>query len=1214
MVGPMKFSRQLGSFMSSKKKNTSEQSLDYSEMLEDDEESFYEEVIVDEDGEEYIEEVIEEEEEEEELEEDATLKSLNDLRATQEQVDSMSLKNAKKYILALPQAKGPTSAPVTYSEEDYEYEEIEMVDTITPIRRSRRSTFFEPPALDDILEGSEHTERSGASSLMQSPSASKRKQPLTLNLSNITEGSENSHNYSGELPPRAHDDTATYHRSKGHRHAGGNPSRIENLEANTPQDPDGERMDEIVKGENSTQAVTDSRHPREGKIMPGDLNDMEGTRTKLDPVPASPMIKPSISNRSISRSNKSIQSEATEPTTSESGSNTSLDIRQIFGLVTPPGSPRTSPSSRKNRASTPMQPNSNSRGGDSSLARNLKGLGESGHSNGRRSSGSSKQRDDGDSHSVMSSRSRRGSRRSSGQSSKIPHGRTESVEAEIMAILSPEQKKSSLDAMLSSPSFQDHRDSDDHSRSARSCRSATSRRRSSRVASSNKSHVPSKNPDVHKLDDKRTHGRSDSRSSQLPGSPSKHKSSSEKEDHSSKAAAALTKGVLFKEKPTLREGSKTLDALLARVPSEPTRRSDARSTVSATLRSSRGRARDGDRDCRSVVGSSSTQRTPRARSARRTKKGDDDEVSVASMSAIGRRTRTRSTSLGRKERLRRSRRMEEADRANRKHKEEMEASESFSRKEEMTSSQRSTSETHRPISGRSSSSREKDDISSSSRSEKDHLSSSHRGTAEKPKPSTDRSTPSRGSSSRVNTVEDERIEMSASRGSLSRDNCKSRTVRNEEGHTRRENTHEHSTRSSARRSTNSSSKGGQEGRRSSKPSEDSINDMDSNASFHRTLLLARSLHSSDDGSVGQDRKSPDIGTSPTNVKSLDTSARYQKSATKEVRKETGSSGKAFQDGATRIPRPSNRSEMGNSKSGDHDLRKKEGKSLITNDFLSVDSGQDSGRQNLRLSDVANAMQEVPKTPKTPRDHPREPPSKKHSSDDVLLMPPDDLDYTRTPSGRTNRTLPSRSQSSRTGSGSGRQERRVPYHSPHTPRKTLVSPSPSLDEHSHMHLARSRSEGTPKPESPTKMLQMRHRRRTSEIKPISPLPSFSSPKSKDLQSPTTSTTPPNSTLLDVKARRRSSIDMHSPSSSASPVVTPGRAMRRSSMEMHSPPSASSSSSRRRDSMEMMSSCPPLAPSLSVGPTPFERLSELEKIKQFLTAEEYEHKKKEILACI
>jgi hypothetical protein len=50
------------------------------------------------------------------------------------------------------------------------------------------------------------------------------------------------------------------------------------------------------------------------------------------------------------------------------------------------------------------------------------------------------------------------------------------------------------------------------------------------------------------------------------------------------------------------------------------------------------------------------------------------------------------------------------------------------------------------------------------------------------------------------------------------------------------------------------------------------------------------------------------------------------------------------------------------------------------------------------------------------------------------------------------------------------------------------------------------------------------------------------------------------------------------------------------------------------MDMKCSLPPLAPSLSSGPTPFERLSELEKIKQFLTDEEYEQKKKEILASI
>ena len=131
MVGSMLFSRPLGGFMSSKKKNGSAPLLNYAEMEESFNESFYEEIIVDDDGEEYIEEIIEEEEE------DPNAKSLSDLRATQEQVDSMSLQKAKQYLLALPQATGPTSVPAPMLDEDYEYEEIEIVDAITPIRRSR---------------------------------------------------------------------------------------------------------------------------------------------------------------------------------------------------------------------------------------------------------------------------------------------------------------------------------------------------------------------------------------------------------------------------------------------------------------------------------------------------------------------------------------------------------------------------------------------------------------------------------------------------------------------------------------------------------------------------------------------------------------------------------------------------------------------------------------------------------------------------------------------------------------------------------------------------------------------------------------------------------------------------------------------------------------------------------------------------------------------
>lgn len=149
-------------------------SFEFEEIIE--EEEFYEEVVIEED-EEYEEIVIE----------SPQGKKKGRLQATQEEVDSMSLQNAKLYLAALPDAKGQTSVPATYSDDDYEYEEIEIPDEITPIRRSRRNSLFGAPSLDTLDEGSERSERSNTSAI-HSPNTTKKKE-LGVILRNINENS-----------------------------------------------------------------------------------------------------------------------------------------------------------------------------------------------------------------------------------------------------------------------------------------------------------------------------------------------------------------------------------------------------------------------------------------------------------------------------------------------------------------------------------------------------------------------------------------------------------------------------------------------------------------------------------------------------------------------------------------------------------------------------------------------------------------------------------------------------------------------------------------------------------------------------------------------------------------------------------------------------------------------------------------------------------------
>jgi hypothetical protein len=627
-----------------------------------------------------------------------------------------------------------------------------------------------------------------------------------------------------------------------------------------------------------------------------------------------------------------------------------------------------------------------------------------------------------------------------------------------LQLLSPEReektKKTSLEAMLSPSSRPRERgDSDNMSRSSAKSSRSSARRRSSKEGSSDKSQSTEQS------------SRRASRRTEIPTKEPK-------------------------KRPTLKEGSKTLDDLLARIPSEPGKRSDAKSTASGVLRSSRGRTRDTGRDSQSVVGgssSSSSRRPARARSARRTKKTDDDDVSVASMPAMGRKVRSRSSSVGRKERLRRGRQRDEADKANRRHQQEMKSSNN-SLKDEQPNSQRSNSSARRPSSSRS----------------------------------------------RNNSVdEDEIIEP----GSRSRED----KLRTSSHHSRRASNGRRSGSSDGRRprsssDRSSSSKASHDEPRSARTmdGDGSLDEMDGNASFSRTLMLARSLHSTAD-----DDEEPAPRT-PTKHKSL-------------VRASSG---------GTRSP-------------GDSHVRRSPAKTKSADDLLLYDPDEVDERHSSRLSSVAGSMRDSthrpPKTPTKDKDRRREPPKKQHSSDDVLLVPElastmdkYDLDEPTTSGGSKTRRPPSRSQSGRhKTSSSGKQEHGHTYHSP---RRSLKAPTPpSTTEKFRVSPARSQSDRSPKQAS-----QIRQAGRRSDFKSSGQSSSFSSPTS-----------------------RRKSMEI-------SPTKSP-----------HAVPA-----SGRRSSMDMGSSTGVDSPPLGGGAvlTPFERLSELEKIKTFLTEEEYERKKKEILACI
>lgn len=118
-------------------------------VLEDNGEDFYEEVIID-SGDDYTEEEILEEDETEQV--NSTRSTTSTSRKT---INNMDLAAAKKYLLSLPEK---TSKEMEYnSDEDDEWEEYELPDVITPIRKEKRLSLFAAPTLETIEDCSERS-------------------------------------------------------------------------------------------------------------------------------------------------------------------------------------------------------------------------------------------------------------------------------------------------------------------------------------------------------------------------------------------------------------------------------------------------------------------------------------------------------------------------------------------------------------------------------------------------------------------------------------------------------------------------------------------------------------------------------------------------------------------------------------------------------------------------------------------------------------------------------------------------------------------------------------------------------------------------------------------------------------------------------------------------------------------------------------------------
>lgn len=1021
-------------------------------MGDEDDESYYEEIITDDDGDSYIEEIIED---------DFPLSrnGMNNLIATQEQVDRMDLQSAKKYLMALPNAKGPTSTPVRYSDDDYEYEEIEIPDSITPIRKSQRFSFFESPALDAIVEGSEHTERSTGSAI-RSPTTSQRKS--LDKMSNIREDLELNHS----LPVLA--------------------------EVGSKPTPPGERSDE-----------QGSAPLPEGTILIGNLNDTE-ERAQVE-----------FSGKSSKAiSTKSLQSSGTASTFPDSEN--SLDIGQVFNLSnhpTSPGSPdppATSKSSRRSSRHENGESSTSHQGLDKHLADD-KDRTSRNSSGDERSTGSSK-----------SSKSRRrtsSTGRRSSRSSKTTEDRAQSVEAEIQQLLSPSsssvhssKKTSSLDAMLAS-SKPSTRSSDDRSRASRRSKS---RERGDRSSKS---------------------GDKERRGSKRPG----------REPAASSSTKNDTKA---KSKPTLAEQSKTLDALLARIPEGPTKKSDARSTVSALVRSTRGRKRNGG-SSQSVVPTSSenSEKRTRARSARRTKKSDD-EVSVPSKTTLTRRSR--SSSVGRRERLRRSRQQEEAEKSKLRAREEKAPKRSSipsdptaphgsSSSADKRSSRRSPSPSSRKTSSRRSpspSSRKNSSRRSASPSPRKLAARRDRSQSPSPrknssrKPSSSKSLSKEPSSSRsggrrkttTDALDDLKNAPREQNRRASTDFTGSPVQRTFSGGSSDGIRH---SRTSLHSSTNSgNSNGSSEWKFPSSrsppgrsPSENSkispgkteeilkridakLDQMDCESSFSRTLMLARSLNSQQESSDEEDGE-----------RSRDPNGK--------------SSGRAHVEG---------------------------------------DSGRYHGSGQTRLSTIANDLREAPRTPTAERRRSIHRRNSGGSAGSADMMSP------VTPGSRRGRRPPKRSKSNKSRRTPNNGEKRASI-------KSLASPS---SEKVRTSPFRSRSDYS---KSPSKTGRSRSNHRSRPPAPVvSPLGGYGTDLPTMVSLPETSfdlesqqSTLSSGSLSRMKAGRSYSGDL-------------------SDFSKNGPPLTSSDVS------------------LSHAAPPSERLKELEKIKEYLTQEEYEYKKREILSAL
>lgn len=316
------------------------------------------------------------------------------------------------------------------------------------------------------------------------------------------------------------------------------------------------------------------------------------------------------------------------------------------------------------------------------------------------------------------------------------------------------------------------------------------------------------------------------------------------------------------------------------------------------------------------------------------------------MPATARKVRSRSSSVGRKERLRRNRRNEDVERANRKHQDEIRSfNESF--KDERPNSYRSNNSSSRRLSSsksRSGSSDEDELIEPGSRTRCGHSNSRDLckdDTLLSPKhhkqiPSGKRrSSGSHEDTEMIEAGSRSRRDTSGTRDNIRDDGLQSPT------HSRPGSSGK--SRSSDGQKTSERSTSSKPGKDKSRPPQkvennESFDDMDGDASFSRTLMLACSLHSIVNNELG----------SPETPNHKSTIIRSWSSGSKSP--------------------------------GDSHVRRSPTKSRSTDDFLLYEPDHDDNRRlSSCLSSVASSMQDASKkAPKTPKDRRREPLQKKHS--------------------------------------------------------------------------------------------------------------------------------------------------------------------------------------------------------------------------------------------